>query len=93
MANVRFLVDITKVAIEVKQVTTGLVTKEMERVARLVLQDQEMSNLLRSQIMELKQMVALCASSSTPLDPFLAKLTKISGHNNAETLNLPNTVI
>lgn len=68
MANVRFLVDITKVTIEVKQVTTGLVTKEVERVARLALQDQEMSNLLRSQIMELKQMVALCASSSTPLD-------------------------
>lgn len=34
MANVRFLVDITKVAIEFKQVNVGL-------VIRLVLQDEE----------------------------------------------------
>lgn len=59
MANVRFVLDIAKVVDEDKEVTTGLVIEEeVERVATLVSQG-EMSNSLRSKIVELKQMACV----------------------------------
>lgn len=87
VANVRFLVDIAKVAVGVnREPNTGLVTKEeVERVARLVLQDKKVSISLRSRAGELKQKAALHTTSTASLDPLLVHLTEIDGHNVAET--------
>lgn len=91
MANARFLVDIAKVAVEVnKDLNTGLVTKEeVERVARLVLQDKKMSDSLRSRVGELKQKAAPHITSCASLDPFLVELAKIDGRSIVDTFNQP----
>lgn len=77
LAN-RFLVDIAKVAVELKEARPNFITRdEVERVVRLVLQQNAKSQLMRSRVGELKQHAVRHASSSTALDAFFTELTKI----------------
>lgn len=77
LAN-RFLVDIAKVAVELKEARPNFITKdEVERVVRLVLQQNAKSQSMQSRVGELKQHAIRHASSSTALDAFFAELTKI----------------
>lgn len=89
MAN-RDLVDIAKVAAELVDARTGFMGRgEIERVVRLVMQQEE-GEALRSRAGELKQLIAArYAHSNSNLDTFLAGLIKQSSnitHDDAHQL-------